>query len=352
MDIIRLRFQVLPNISPDHFMRIVRLLLLLNLFLVALAGCQQKQSRQTYGYVERMDPGLDLVLDSAAKGEILADGFEWSEGPLWVESENMLLFSDIPRNAIFKWTEAAGIEPYLSPSGFTGENFKGREPGSNGLLLNSAGKLVMCQHGDRRMAVMNSAVTDPKPEFQTLADRYQGKRLNSPNDAVFDRAGNLFFTDPPYGLPGNVEDPEKELSFQGVYKLKPDGTVILLVDSLTRPNGIGFSPDEKTLYVANSEGEAAKWYAFDVAGDSLKNARIFYQTPFVAGQKGAPDGLKVDRHGNIFATGPGGIWIFDSTAKVLGRIRLPEATANCALSADGKFLYLTSDMYLARIALK
>ena len=157
----------------------------------------------------------------------------------------------------------------------------------------------MCQHGDRRMAVMNSAVTDPKPEFQTLVDRYQGKRLNSPNDAVFDRAGNLFFTDPPYGLPGNVEDPEKELSFQGVYKLKPDGTVILLVDSLTRPNGIGFSPDEKTLYVANSEGEAAKWYAFDVEGDSLKNARIFYQTPFVAGQKGAPDGLKVDRYGKI-----------------------------------------------------
>jgi gluconolactonase len=351
-DITRLQSQVLPNIFPDGFMSSARILLLINFFLFALLGCQEKQTRQPYGYVERLDPGLDLVLDSAAKGEILGDGFEWSEGPLWVESEKMLLFSDIPSNAIFKWTEAAGIEPYLSPSGFTGENFKGREPGSNGLLLNAEGKLVMCQHGDRRMAVMNSAVTDPKPEFLTLADRYQGKRFNSPNDAIFDRAGNLFFTDPPYGLPGNVEDPEKELLFQGVYKLKPDGTVILLVDSLTRPNGIGFSPDEKTLYVANSEGEAARWYAFDVDGDSLKNARIFYQTPFVDGQKGAPDGLKVDRHGNIFATGPGGIWILDPSAKVLGRIRLPEATANCALSADGKFLYLTSDMYLARIALK
>jgi gluconolactonase len=333
-------------------MRVTGTLLFISFFLLVLGGCQQKQARQAYGYVERMDPALDLLLDSAAHGEILADGFEWSEGPLWVESAHMLLFSDIPRNAIFKWTEERGIEPYLSPSGFTGENFKGREPGSNGLMLNPEGRLVMCQHGDRRMAVMNSIITEPKPEFQTLADRYQGKRLNSPNDAVFDHAGNLYFTDPPYGLPGNVDDPEKELPFQGVYKLKADGTVILLVDSLTRPNGIGFSPDERTLYVANSEGEAAMWYAFDVEGDSLKNARIFYQTPWVEGLKGGPDGLKVDRHGNIFATGPGGIWIFNANAKVLGRIRLPEATANCALSSDGKYLYLTSDMYLARIALK
>jgi len=316
-----------------------------------LYSCAPEKPR-TLGSVERFDPALDAIISADALPEILGEGYEWSEGPVWVESENMLLFSDIPNNAVMKWTEEKGVETWLKPSGFTGENFTGKEPGSNGLLLNSDGQLVLCQHGDRRVVVMDAPLDDPKPVFRTLANRWGGKRLNSPNDAVFDASGELYFTDPPYGLPKNVDDPAKEIPFQGVYKLKKDGTVLLLVDSIPRPNGIGLSPDGKTLYVANSEGSDARWSAYDVAGDSLVNARIFFRTAWKEAEKGAPDGLKVDRNGNVFATGPGGVWILDPTGKPLGRIRIPEATANCALSPDGRYLFTTSDMYLLRVALK
>lgn len=321
----------------------------LSLILAGIAGCS---NRKAMGEVERFEPALDAIIDKDARPEVLGEGFEWSEGPLWVEQEGFLLFSDIPNNAVLRWTEEKGVEPYLKPAGFTGPDFKGKEPGSNGLLLNREGNLVLCQHGDRRIAVMESGLNSPEPRFRTLVDRYEGKRLNSPNDAVFDVAGSLYFTDPPYGLPGNVNDPEKELAFQGVYKLHPDGRLRLLVDSMPRPNGIGISPDGKVLYVANSEGSDAHWNAFDIVGDSLANARTFFAVPWKEGEKGAPDGLKVDRNGNLFATGPGGVWILNPEGKPLGRIRLPEATANCALSSDGKWLYMTSDMYLLRVALK
>ena len=329
----------------------MRTLVVLALGVALLAACTPSGKVRTLGSVERFDPALDAIISADAVPEILGEGYEWSEGPVWVASENMLLFSDIPNNAVMKWTEANGVETWLKPSGFTGENFTGKEPGSNGLLLNSDGQLVLCQHGDRRVVVMDAPLNDPKPVFRTLADRWQGKRLNSPNDAVFDANGDLYFTDPPYGLPKNVDDPAKEIPFQGVYKLKKDGTVLLLVDSIPRPNGIGISPDGRTLYVANSEGSDARWNAFDIAGDSLVNARIFFRTPWKEGDKGAPDGLKVDRKGNVFATGPGGVWILDPTGEPLGRVRIPEATANCALSPDGKFLYTTSDMYLLRVPL-
>lgn len=330
-------------------MRRLKLAALLFLMLAGIAGCS---NRKSMGEVERFDPALDAIIDEDARPEILGEGYEWSEGPLWVEQENFLLFSDIPNNAVLIWTEEKGVEPYLKPAGFTGADFKGKEPGSNGLLLNREGNLVLCQHGDRRIAVMESGLNAPEPKFRTLVDRYEGKRLNSPNDAVFDVEGSLYFTDPPYGLPGNVNDPEKELSFQGVYKLHPDGKLKLLVDTMPRPNGIGLSPDGKTLYVANSEGPDAHWNAFDIIGDSLANARTFFSVAWKEGEKGAPDGLKVDRNGNLFATGPGGVWILNPEGKALGRIRLPEATANCALSSDGKWLYMTSDMYLLRVALK
>ncbi|MFM9074324.1 MAG: SMP-30/gluconolactonase/LRE family protein [Bacteroidota bacterium] len=318
---------------------------------VLLASCTGEKTR-TLGSVERFDPALDAIIAADALPEILGEGYEWSEGPVWIETEHMLLFSDIPNNAVMKWTEKNGVESYLKPSGFTGSDFTGKEPGANGLLIDADGKLVLCQHGDRRVAVMDASLSDPKPVFKTLADRWEGKRLNSPNDAVYDADGDLYFTDPPYGLPRNVDDPAKEIPFQGVYKLKADGTVKLLTDTIPRPNGIGISPDGKTLYVANSEGSDARWSAYDIAGDSLVNARIFFRTPWKEGEKGAPDGLKVDRNGNIFATGPGGVWILDPSGKPLGRIHIPEATANCALSPDGKYLFTTSDMYLLRVALK
>jgi gluconolactonase len=324
------------------------------LFLVALifVACSSPKEKKTMGFVERTDAALDQLMDASVQPEIIAEGFAWSEGPVWVEQGNMLLFSDVPKNIVYKWTEEKGLEKFLEPSGYTSDISRGGEMGSNGLTLNDLGQLVLCQHGDRRVAVLETDYQDPKPTFRTLAGDYQGKKFNSPNDVVFDKQGNLYFTDPPYGLLKQTEDSSKQIPYQGVYKVKPDGSVILLVDSLTRPNGIGLSPDEKTLYVANSDGPVAKWYSFELAGDSLINAKIFFWTKYVEGEKGAPDGLRVHHSGNIFATGPGGVWIFDPTGKVLGKIRIPEATANCAFGPDQKVLYTTSDNYILRIPLR
>ena len=324
-------------------------LLLLSTLIIA---CSPKKEIKTMGSIERLDPALDNYVDVNAKPEIVAEGFDWSEGPVWVESENMLLFSDVPTNIIYKWTEAIGLEKYLEPSGYTSDIPRGGEMGSNGLTLSNDGKLVLCQHGDRRVAMLNSDFKNPQPEFTTLAGSYDGKRFNSPNDVIFDKKGNFYFTDPPYGLLKNVNDSSKELSFQGVYKVKPDGSIFLLVDTLTRPNGIGLSPDNQTLYIGNSDGPVAKWYSFKIQGDSLTDAKIFYWMKYKEGEKGAPDGLRVHSSGAIFASGPGGIWIFDPSGKALGRILIPEATSNCEFSGDEKTLFTTSDNYLLRIKLK
>src|SRR5258706_8141006 len=321
------------------------------LILLIVIGCSSPKEKKFAGSIERLDPTLDQLIATGTQAEIIGEGFDWSEGPVWVESERMLLFSDVPKNVIYKWTEEKGVETFLTPSGYTGSIPRGGEPGSNGLALNPEGQLALCQHGDRRVALLASSYKDPRPEIKTLADNYQSKKFNSPNDLVFDKQGNLFFTDPPYGLLKNVTDSSKQIPFQGVYKVKPDGTVILLVDSLTRPNGIALSPDQQTLYVANSDKPVARWYSFHIAGDSLTDAKIFFSTNYAEGEKGSPDGLRVDKNGNLFATGPGGIWIFNPGGKALGRIKLPEATANCAFSADGKTLFVTSDMYLLRVTL-
>ena len=305
------------------------------------------------GSIERIDPDLDFIIKKNAKIEIIAEGMDWSEGPVWVESHKMLLFSDVPADAIYKWTSEQGKELYLHPSGYTDSVARGGEMGSNGLLLNKEGRLVLCQHGNRQMAWMDADLDHPKPEFKTIAANYQGKRFNSPNDAVYDSSGNLYFTDPPYGLENNMQDTLKEIPFQGVYKVKPSGEVVLLVDSLTRPNGLALTPDERTLIIANSDRNRLRWYAYDLSGDSLKHGRIFYDATAAAGTlKGSADGMKIDRKGNIFATGPGGVWIFDRKAKVLGKILFPEATSNCALSPDQKTLYVTADMYVLRIKMR
>jgi gluconolactonase len=220
-------------------------------------------------------------------------------------------------------------------------------------LFDDEGNLVLCQHGDRRLAVMNSQIDAPKAEFTTIADRFDGKRFSSPNDAVFYNY-SFYFTDPPYGLPKQAEDPTKEISFNGVYVVPSEGEIKIIVDSLTRPNGLAFLPDQKTLIVANSDPDKAKWYAFDLTeGDSVTNARVFYDaTENTKTEKGLPDGLKIDRNGNIFATGPGGVWIFNLTGKLLGKIKITEATSNCALSDDEKTLYVTADMYVVRVKLR
>ncbi len=310
------------------------------------------QSTRTLGKIEVMDVALENVLAKDAKVEILADGFTWTEGPVWIGSakEGHLLFSDIPRNSIFKWTESKGVELFMTPSGYTGVTYYGLEPGSNGLLLDKDGNLVLCEHGDRRVSVLT-----PKGGKKTLADNYQGKRLNSPNDGVLKSNGDIYFTDPPYGLPARENDPRRELDHFGVYRIsKKDGALTLLTTELQRPNGIAFSPDEKTLYVAQSDPKKAIWMSFPVKEDgTLASGKLFYDATQEAGKMpGLPDGLSVDDKGNLWASGPGGIWIFSPDAKLLGRINTGERTSNCAFGEDGTTLFMTVDHYLCRIKTK
>lgn len=326
------------------------------LFAAACCACQPKDEKSSIATIERIDPTLDNLIDRSAVVETIMDGFAWSEGPLWLPSENFLIVSDVPKNTIYKWTPEKGKEVYLTPSGYTTKADKpySKEEGSNGLVLSPDGKLVLCQHGDRRVAVMNASLSAPSAAYTPLADNYQGKKLNSPNDAVFNSEGTLFFTDPPYGLPNNADDSTKEIPFQGVFRAA-NGVVTLISDSVTRPNGIAFFPGERRLIVASSDPEKAVWYTFDLSeGDSVKSASLFYDATAQAkqGEPGLPDGLKVDAKGNVFATGPGGVWIFDQTGKVLGKIKVTEPTSNCAFSADGKTLFITANMYVLKVAIK
>lgn len=301
----------------------------------------------TFGTIQRNDPALDQLIAPDATIQKLAEGYDWSEGPVWLAKQKMVLFSDVPRNTVYSWSEKDGAEEYLKPSGYTGGAPRGGEPGSNGLTRDKDGNLVLCQHGDRRVARLNKDRT-----FTVLADRYEGKRFNSPNDLCYDHNGNLYFTDPPYGLVKGMDDPAKELPFQGVYRIGKDGRVTLLTKEMTRPNGIALSPDEKTLYVANSDPQMAVIAAFAIKKDGTLGERrtLIDTTPLVKqGLKGLPDGLKVDKKGNLFATGPGGVLVITPQGKHLGTINTGEATANCAWGEDGSTLYITADMYLARI---
>ena len=303
------------------------------------------------GSIERLDASLDAIIDTTTALEVLAEGFEWSEGPVWRKDGNYLLFSDIPRNTIYQWSESEGLEVFLRPAGYNRDDPFGREMGTNGLLIDNEGRLVMCNHGFRGITRLN----EDNHTHTVLADRFNGKRLNSPNDAIFKSNGDLYFTDPSYGLEGVNQSVHKELDFNGVYRLTPDGEVSLLTREMTNPNGIGFSPDESTLYVAQSDGEMPIWKAFDVNEDgTLSNSRIFFDASALrdAGRRGSQDGLAVDQEGNIFATGPGGVLIFSPDGRHLGSILTGQATANCAFGDDGKTLYITADMFLMRVRVK
>jgi gluconolactonase len=304
--------------------------------------------------IERLDPALDRLVDPSAAIEILAEGYDWSEGPVWIKDGGFLLFSDVPQNVIHRWKEGEGARPYLKPSGYTGVEPRGGEMGSNGLVLDPRGRLVICQHGDRRVARLDAPLNAPQPRFTTLADRYQGARLNSPNDAVFRSNGDLYFTDPPYGLVKQFEDPSREIPYQGVYRVSSTGEVVLLTREMTRPNGLAFSPDERRLYVAQSDPASAIWRVFDVRPDGTLGAGrvLFDATGLAKTRPGLPDGLKVDSDGNLFATGPGGVLVITPDGKHLGTILTGQATANCAFGDDGRTLYITADMYLMRVRLK
>ena len=325
-----------------------------SLMLVIFVSCSSTEYPTT-GSVQRIDPRLDRIIAPGTLPEILAEGFEWSEGPLWLPEQGKVIFSDIPNNSIFEWSEEQGLKLYLKPSGYTDTITRGGETGSNGLLLDQDGALVLCQHGDRRMARMNAPLNAPAAEFETLTGKWDGKRFNSPNDAIFKNNGELFFTDPAYGMEFRYGDSLREMDFTGVFKLGTEGSVTLLTDQLSAPNGIGFSTDESSLYVANSGGGSGSiWMVYDVAPDgTLSNNRLFCDARSASDTlKGAPDGLVVRDDGIIFASGPGGVWILNPDGEHLGIIKTGQATSNCTLDAKNRYLYMTADMYLMRIRLR
>ncbi len=330
------------------------------LILLLFAGCTKpdssnpdkhdaRASREAVGWLEALDPRFNALVAPDAEVEILAKGFRWAEGPLWIDKGGYLLFSDVPENTVFKWNERDGLIEWLKPSGNTGFASGARE-GSNGLTRDPDGQLVLLQHGDRRVARLVAPLDQPRPDFETIVSHHEGRRLNSPNDGIYASNGDLYFTDPPYGL----EDSSRtELGFYGVYRYKPDGTLTLLTDELSRPNGIALSPDERTLYVANSDPERAIWMAYDLNSEGrINEGRILFDaTEWTDDRPGLPDGLKVDDAGNIFATGPGGVLVFDASGEHLGTIRLRIPSANCAFGEGGSVLYITAQKYVLRIRL-
>ncbi len=299
------------------------------------------------GRIVRKDHRFDLLVPKDAALVRVASGFSWVEGPLW--DRGALFFSDIPKNVVMRLKEGATAEVAVKPSGYSGAApFLGREPGSNGLALDPLGRLVLCQHGDRRIARRNDDGT-----LVALAERYEGRRLNSPNDLVYKSNGDLYFTDPPFGLPKWNEDPEKELPWSGVYRLDRAGRLTLLTKEVPFPNGIAFSPDKKTLYVSNADAKNAVWLAFDVAPDgTLHNKRVFFDaTAWVPASKGLPDGMKVDEKGNLFAAGPGGLHVFAPDGTHLGSFETGVATSNCAWGEDGRTLFVTADAAILKVRL-
>jgi gluconolactonase len=328
--------------------------MIFSILLFVIYACTKKDSPdenpaveklKTIGSIEMMDLDLESIVAAKAKIEILAEGHDWSEGPVWVPTLNSLLYSDIPKNSLYRWKEGEKASLWLKPSGFTGKDPRGGESGSNGLLLDSQGKLLLAQHGDRRIARLETSWEAPEANYTTLADKYDGKRFNSPNDLVQKSNGDIYFTDPPYGLEEGAEDPAKELDFQGVYRLATDGTVTLLTKDLSRPNGIGFSPDENILYVASSDHEQPYIMAYDVQEDgNITNGRVFFET--------WGDGMAIDQKGNVYQTGPGGVFIIAPDGKLLGKILTTQATSNCTFGEDGYTLFITADMYVLWIRLK
>jgi gluconolactonase len=328
-------------------MRPSAFIVLFALLFLSLVSCRTTEVSYVGG-IHRHDVALDALIDPGARVEVLAGGFQWTEGPVWDRAGGYLLFTDIPRNTIFRWSPEKGLDVFMRPAGYIGEDPPGREVGANGLAFDLGGNLLLCDHGNRQVARLDTA----NFTRTTLADRYDGRRLNSPNDLVVHSDGSVYFTDPPYGLRGLNQSPLKELDFNGVYRLSPEGALTLLTREMTFPNGIALSPDERTLYVANSDREQALWMAFDVQDDgSISNGRVFFDaTDWVReGRRGLPDGMAVDVRGNLFATGPGGVIIFSPDGRHLGTIETGQPTANCAFGDDGATLYMTANMLLGRV---
>jgi len=341
-------------------MRIATVFLPFVLVLAATIGVSQSEPS---GPIEKTDPSFDAIVPAGAKVLKLATCCKWLEGPVWTH-QGYLLFADIPGNRILKWTPEGGISVFLQPSGYLGkETFAGPESGSNGMTLDRRGRLTVAGHARRnvyRLETMSGSA-----QITVLADRYQGKKLNSPNDLVYRSDGSLYFTDPPYGLPTQGDsDPQKELRFNGVFRIRdafshkagapPDpGKLELIIKDLTRPNGIAFSPDEKVLYIAVSDPDHKVWMRYDVRSDgTVTNGRVFYDATSAPGD-GGPDGIKVDEKGNLYGSGPGGVWVFSPDGKHLGTFKIPERVANLNWGgADARMLYITASSSLYGVQLK
>jgi len=319
-----------------------------------LAACGSESpaepSVESAGTVVRLDPALNALVPMDAVVEKVAGDFQFVEGPVWMPGpKGRILFSDIPANTVYSWSEDAGTQVFLKPVK-PEDSETGAVGGSNGLALDTQGRLVLTEHGNRRVARMEN-----DGSRTALAEQYDNQRLNSPNDIVFHSGGAAFFTDPPYGLEGQDEDPAKEQPHNGIYRLDTDGTVTLLSAGQTRPNGIGLSPDESTLYVANSDApENPLIMAYTVLDDlTLDQVTVFFDASELMGEtyNGTPDGLKLDQSGNVYATGPGGVLILNAQGKHLGTIELNEVAANVGWGDDGKTLYITASTSLYRIKL-
>jgi gluconolactonase len=302
----------------------------------------------TLGTIERLDPKLDALLAPDAKLEILVDGVDWCEGPVWFNGA--VHFSDVKQNTNYRWSPNGGVRPYMKPSGYSSPTPRGGEPGSNGMTVDPQNHLVLCQHGDRRVARLEKDGKTITP----LADRYQGKRFNSPNDLCFDSKGNLYFTDPPYGM---VDRNDSEMKFNGVYLLRASGELVRTPIDLKYPNGIALSPDGRWLYVAVSDPENPVVMKYAVQDDANVDNRgvLFFSAKDLVAKKlpGLPDGMKFDTQGNLWLGGPGGILIISAEGKHLGTIKTGVPTANCAWGdADGSTLYVCANHNLCRIKTK
>jgi gluconolactonase len=314
------------------------------------------EKENSVGKIEIYDKSALQLIDSNTTIEVIAKGFKWAEGPVWIAKKNLLLFSDVPENKIYQWKEGDTARVYLINSGFTGDSLRKGEIGSNGLTLDKKGRLLLCQSGNRQVAKMNADVNEPKAYYTVLAANYNGKKFNSPNDLVCDSKGNIYFTDPTYGLPNGDTDPERELNFEGVYKIGADGKLTVLIDSIPKPNGISLSLDEKILYLASSDDKKPKWYAYNLdENGNIKDGHVLLDAAPLkekATVKQGPDGFKIDKYGNLFAAGPDGINIISPQGKLLGLIKIYDRkTSNCAFNETKDILYVTANNLILKLVL-
>jgi gluconolactonase len=321
---------------------------LILLVTVLLVGCSKAPppvvEPPAIGSIVRLDPAFDSLAPPDARIEKVAGDFQFTEGPLW-RPDGSLWFSDVVGNVLRSVTPAGKVEVLLKEAGGKSDAPAGSYIGPNGMVAGKDGEVLLCQHADRRIVRVGKDM-----KLTPFLEKFEGKRFNSPNDLVYKSDGSLYFTDPPYGLVKQDDDPAKELKFNGVFRYA-GGKLQLLIKDLPRPNGLAFSPDEKTLYVANSEEKRRIWMRYDVAANgSVSNGRVFAD---VSAEKeaGLPDGLKVDSLGNVWATGPAGVWVFSPDGKHLGTIKPPETPANVGWAEDGKTLYITAVTSVYRIKL-